>query len=62
MVIGAPPLVRVQQSLFTLIPVSDPEQDNFYVTFTSTLPVFVYATTVDNKTGDSIYLDAVSAP
>ncbi|HSB37395.1 MAG TPA: hypothetical protein VLH41_10980, partial [Thermoanaerobaculia bacterium] len=63
-VVGAPSLARVQQSAFTLIPVSeaDREQTNFYITFTSDFPVFVYAVTVDNKTGDGIYIDAASAP
>jgi hypothetical protein len=63
-VVNAPPLARVQQSVFTLIPVSDVdrEQPDFYITFTSDVRVFVYAVTVDNETGDSIYLDAASAP
>ena len=63
-VVSAPPFARVQQSVFAMIPVSDSdrEQPDFYVTFTSDVRVFVYAVTVDNKTGDSIYLDAVSPP
>jgi len=62
--VTAPSLSRVQQNVFNLIPVSDSDraQTDFYVTFTSDVPVFVYAVTVDNKTGDSIYLDAVSPP
>ena len=62
--VHAPSLARVQQSVFSLIPVSDSdeEQSDFYITFTSDVRVFVYAVAVDNKTGDSIYLDAASAP
>ena len=62
--VSAPSLARVQQNVFNLIPVSDSdrEQTDFYITFTSDFPVFVYAVTVDNKTGDGIYIDAASAP
>lgn len=39
------------------VPASDRAQENFYVTWTSTGPVFVYGAIVDNKTGDSVYVD-----
>jgi predicted acetyltransferase len=29
----------------------------FYVTWTSTRPIFVYGAVVDNKTGDVVYVD-----
>ncbi len=35
----------------------DQTQDDFYVTWTSTLPIYVYAAVVDNKTGDVVYVD-----
>jgi hypothetical protein len=63
-VVNAPAFARVQQSVFSLIPVADAdrEQQDFYITFTSSFPVFVYGVTVDNETGDGIYIDAASAP
>jgi hypothetical protein len=50
----------VQQGAFTLIdtvPGSDQVQPNFYVSWTSSGPLFVYAAVVDNKTGDSVLVD-----
>ena len=47
----------VQQGAFALIdPVAagDQIQPNFYVTWSSDAPLFVYAAVVDNKTGDSV--------
>lgn len=54
-----PGLSQVQQGAFSLIstvPGGDQVQANFYVTYTSTAPVFVYGSVVDNKTGDSVLL------
>ncbi|HUP45417.1 MAG TPA: CHRD domain-containing protein [Thermoanaerobaculia bacterium] len=47
----------VQQGAFALldtVPAPSREQENFYVTWTSDAPLFVYAAVVDNKTGDSV--------
>jgi hypothetical protein len=50
---------RVQQAVFDLIPPTqsgDVAQTDFYVTYTTDGPLFVYSTVVDNKTGDGIYV------
>ncbi|HEU4523211.1 MAG TPA: hypothetical protein VFT12_14475, partial [Thermoanaerobaculia bacterium] len=47
----------VQQGAFALVDTvgaADQTQANFYVTWTSTAPLFVYAAVVDNRTGDSV--------
>lgn len=47
----------VQQGAFALVdsvPAGSQEQENFYMTWTSDAPLFVYAAVVDNKTGDSV--------
>lgn len=48
---------QLQQSWFILIP-SVPEaertQDDFYVTWTSSAPLFVYGAVTDNRTGDAV--------
>ncbi|MFA6958441.1 MAG: CHRD domain-containing protein [Thermoanaerobaculia bacterium] len=47
----------VQQAAFALIasvPEADRAQSNFYVTWTSTAPLFVYGAVTDNKTGDAV--------
>lgn len=49
----------VQQPAFSLISsvaAGDQVQPNFYVTWTSSAPLFVYAAGVDNKTGDSVLI------
>lgn len=49
-----------QQGVFALIdtvPQANRVQDDFYITWQAGSPVFVYATTVDNTTGDSVYVD-----
>jgi hypothetical protein len=49
----------VQQPAFVLISsvaAGDQVQSNFYVTWTSSAPLFVYGATVDNKTGDSVMI------
>ena len=53
-------LSQVQQAVFQLISTvaaADQTQDDFYVTWTSTFPIFVYGAVVDNKTGDVVYVD-----
>lgn len=52
-----PGFSHVQQGAFGLISsvsAADRSQSNFYVTWTSTAPVFVYASVNDNKTGDPV--------
>lgn len=49
----------VQQSVFTMIntvPAADQVQPNFYVSWTSTGPLFVYGSVVDNKTEDPVLI------
>ncbi len=53
-------LSQVQQTVFQLISTvaaADQPQTDFYVTWTSTFPIYVYAAVVDNKTGDVVYVD-----
>jgi hypothetical protein len=53
-------LSQLQQAVFQLISTvaaADQVQTDFYVTWTSTLPVDVYGAVVDNKTGDVVYVD-----
>ena len=53
-----PGFARVQQAVFDLIssvPASDRTQNDFFVTYTANGPLLVYATLVDNKTGDGVY-------
>ena len=52
-----PPFSQVQQGAFQLVnsvATGDQVQSNFYVSWTSNAPLFVYAAVVDNKTGDSV--------
>lgn len=49
----------VQQGVFSLIDTvggADQIQPDFYVTWSSSAPLFVYAAVVDNKTGDSVLI------
>jgi hypothetical protein len=53
-------LSQFQQAVFQLISsvaAADRPQTDFYVTWTSTLPIYVYGAVVDNKTGDVVYVD-----
>jgi hypothetical protein len=53
-------LSQLQQAVFPLISnvaTADQVQTDFYVTWTSTVPIHVYAAVVDNKTGDVVYVD-----
>ena len=53
-------LSQLQQAVFQLISnvaAADSVQSDFYVTWTSTVPIHVYAAVVDNKTGDVVYVD-----
>lgn len=43
-------------ALLTNVPDADRVQPNFYVTWTSSAPLFVYGAVVDNKTGDSVLI------
>lgn len=54
---------RVQQGVFELIPAApgDIAQGDFYVTYTTDGPLFVYGAVVDNKTGDGIYVSGAHA-
>ena len=50
----------VQQSAFGLLSAvgeADRVQPNFYVTWASSAPLFVYGSVVDNKTGDSVIVE-----
>lgn len=57
---------RIQQAVFDVnglistVTGSDTAQPDFYVTYSATGPLFVYATLVDNKTGDGIYETGVN--
>lgn len=54
------PFAMVQQPVFALIgnvPELERIQHNFYVTWTTSIPMFVYASVIDFKTGDSVYID-----
>ena len=56
--VTVPGFARVQQAAFDLISTvtgSDTTQPDFYVAYSATGPLFVYAALVDNKTGDGIY-------
>ncbi|HMA24590.1 MAG TPA: hypothetical protein VKP00_11360, partial [Gemmatimonadaceae bacterium] len=58
--VGIAGLSQLQQAVFTLVSTvaaADRAQDDFYVTWTSTLPIYVYGAVVDNKTGDVVYVD-----
>jgi hypothetical protein len=58
--VGIPGLSQLQQAVFQLIstvPAADRAQTDFYVRWTSTVPIYVYAAVVDNKTGDVVYVD-----
>ncbi len=53
-------LQQTQQAVFQLISTvaaADQTQTDFYVTWTSTIPIYVYGAVVDNKTGDVVYVD-----
>ena len=55
--VAVPGFSQFQQGGFQLlasVPIADQVQSNFYVTWTSTGPLFVYGSVVDNKTGDSV--------
>jgi hypothetical protein len=58
--VGIPGLSQLQQAVFQLIstvPAADRAQTDFYVRWTSTVPIYVYGAVVDNKTGDVVYVD-----
>lgn len=43
-------------SLINTVAAADQVQSNFYVTWTSTAPLFVYGAVTDNKTGDAVLI------
>ena len=58
--VGIAGLSQLQQAVFQLISsvaAGDRAQADFYVTWTSTVPIYVYGAVVDNKTGDVVYVD-----
>jgi hypothetical protein len=58
--VGIAGLSQLQQAAFQLIssvPAGDRAQGDFYATWTSTVPIYVYGDVVDNKTGDVVYVD-----
>jgi hypothetical protein len=58
--VGIAGLSQVQQAVFQLISsvaATDQIQTDFYVTWTSTIPIYVYGAVVDDKTGDVVYVD-----
>jgi len=58
--VGIAGLSQLQQAVFSLIssvPAADRAQTDFYVTWTSTVPMYVYGAVVDNKTADVVYVD-----
>jgi hypothetical protein len=55
--VGIAGLSQLQQAVFSLVSTvaaGDQEQTDFYVTWTSTLPIYVYGAVIDNKTGDVV--------
>lgn len=44
------------------IPAGQQNLDNFYVTFTSTKPIYIFSSTVDNKTDDGVHQPALPVP
>lgn len=44
------------------IPADQQTLDNFYITFTSTKPIYLFSSLVDNKTDDSIHEAAIPVP
>lgn len=58
--VGIAALSQLQQPVFALVSTvapADRAQEDFYVTWTSTRPIYVYGAVVDNKTGDVVYVD-----
>jgi CHRD domain len=58
--VGIAGLSQLQQAVFQLVSsvaAGDRVQTDFYVTWTSTVPIYVYGAVVDNKTGDVVYVD-----
>ena len=58
--VGIAALSQLQQAVFQLVssvPAADRAQADFYMTWTSTIPIYVYGAVVDNRTGDVVYVD-----
>lgn len=61
--ITVPGFARAQQAVFDLIstvPAGEVAQADFYVAYTTDGPLFVYATVVDNRTGDGLYVSGAN--
>lgn len=54
--VSVPANGMVQSSVFSLISAAaaDQVQDDYYITWTATAPIFVYGAVTDNKTGDAV--------
>lgn len=58
--VTVPGYSQLQQGIFqllTAVGAADQIQSDFYVTWTSSAPLFVYGSVVDNKTGDSVFIE-----
>jgi hypothetical protein len=58
--VGIAALSQLQQAVFQLISsvaAGDRAQSDVCVTWTSTVPIYVYGAVVDNTTGDVVYVD-----
>ena len=58
--VGINGLAQAQQAVFQLlatVPEADRIHNDFYMTWTSTGPLFVYGAVVDNSTADVVYVD-----
>lgn len=58
--VGINGLSQAQQAVFQLlatVPEADRTQNDFYISWTSTGPLFVYGAVVDNLTADVVYVD-----
>ena len=54
---GAQQQMGVLQLVPSLANASADQQQDFYVTYSASAPIFFYGSVVDNKTGDSVYID-----
>lgn len=54
---GAQQQMGALQLIPSLANATADQQRNFYLTYTASAPVFVYGSVVDNRTGDSVYID-----
>ena len=62
--VTVPGLAKVQKSVSDLFLPADPGllvQQDFYISYTASASLFVYATVADDKTGDGLYEDGAAA-